>query len=185
MAYNCDKIKSVKRSKEKNRKLGKRNIYDIICNTPQLNLKQKIDYIRHHYVYYDGNYDYFYLKDGKRTPRWYQLNKIIYGIVKRKLSPNQLTLFNQKIMLWRKNRDEKIATITKFKEDLNKETGNIPKWKLDVANKTMISKANLETVEKYLNTDSCNLTKVEIDTISYKDLFGMAKDWQRKQKNTQ
>jgi len=172
--------KYTKRSKEKNKKIGKKNIYDIIHNTPELNLKQKVDYIRHNYAYYDGNYEYFYLKNGIPTPRLHQLNTLIYKIIKGELTPEALSEFNEKVVKWRKNRNEKINTANEFKQSLRKESGLIPKWKLDIAERTMITKRTLDRIDNYLKSKDNILTEKEINTISFDDLRVLSKKWERK-----
>lgn len=174
--------KYTKLSKEKNKKIGKKNIYDIINNTPELNLKQKVDYIRHHYAYYDGNYDYFYLPNGIPTSRLHKLNVLIYNIITKKVNPSKLTIFNEKVMLWRKNRNERLECAKKFKESIKDDLNNLPTWKKELANKTMIYEATLNRINAFLNSAENKLSKKEIDTISYQRLNSISKKW-AKQKN--
>ena len=48
------------------KKQGVRSIQDII-STDKMSFPNKVAYIRHHYVYYEGNYDLFHDENGKPT----------------------------------------------------------------------------------------------------------------------
>ena len=95
----CKDKSKLKMSKEKTLKLGRRSINDII-KTDKLTFPEKIDYIRHHYTYYEGNADLF---DNEYEYRRIWLNKLIESIINRKNDASALTRFNKVIMKWRKD----------------------------------------------------------------------------------
>lgn len=91
------------KSKKTTLKIGKRSIYDILCNKRfDLSFKFKVDYIRHHYTYYDGCYEYFHHKNGKPNWRRWELNELVADIVNRKREPSELKEYNKKILAWKK-----------------------------------------------------------------------------------
>ena len=61
--------------KIKQRKVS--SIWDII-DDPELHFFQKVDYIRHHFVYYDGNYELFHDKNGRPTHTKKLLDQVDY-----------------------------------------------------------------------------------------------------------
>ena len=93
----------LKMSKAKTMKLGRRSINDII-KTEKLTFPEKIDYIRHHYTYYEGNAHLF---DNEYEYRRKWLNKLIEGVINRKYMPSVLKNFNKVILKWRDNPDYK------------------------------------------------------------------------------
>ena len=60
------------------------SIWDII-DDPELHFFQKVDYIRHHFVYYDGNYELFHDENGKPTKTKKLLDEVIKGIINNKV----------------------------------------------------------------------------------------------------
>ena len=90
---------ALRKSKQKTIKLGRRSINDII-KSRSLSFPEKIDYIRHHYTYYEGNANLF---DNQYEYRRSWLNKLIEGVINGKYQPCVLKSFNRIIMKWRKN----------------------------------------------------------------------------------
>ena len=91
----------LKMSKDKTIKIGRRSINDII-KTEKLTFPEKIDYIRHHYTYYEGNAHLF---DGEYEYRRKWLNKLIEGVINRKYTASVLKKFNKVILKWHNDPD--------------------------------------------------------------------------------
>lgn len=109
MTISSMKYIASKFSKMKTKKIGKRSIYDILNNKPiVLDFEEKVNYIRHKFTYYEGNYDLFNDSRGKPNKRKELLNKVISEVVLKHKDPSVLKKLNKKILLWRKNRDEKL-----------------------------------------------------------------------------
>ena len=53
------KAQAIRKYQDNLKKIKKRKVASIwdIINDPDLHFFQKVDYIRHHFVYYDGNYE--------------------------------------------------------------------------------------------------------------------------------
>ena len=118
---------SLKKSKEKNKKIGTRSIHDIIYNTAELTFKQKVDYIRHHYVYYQGNYEYFHTQNGSPNAKKFKLNKLIAQIIKGEKNASELKEINSQILQWRKERNDELERLNRKSLD-SIPLPDIPDW---------------------------------------------------------
>ena len=99
--------RSLKESKRRTKIVGCCSINDIISDKKGLSRREKIDFIRHRYSYYDGNYDVFFDEENKPLQLREQLNLIIEGIVDKKILPEVLSHFNKYIQFLRKSKTEK------------------------------------------------------------------------------
>lgn len=186
MGKTHNKYKSVKASKEKNKKIGIRSIHDIIHNTPELKFSQKVNYIRHFYTYYDGNTELFYLSD-KKTPnsKRFALNKLIIDVINGRKDPNELKAFNKKILEWKKGLDEVKAL--RQREILTSVPVSayfdLPIWKREVTNNQDTSYRYIVLIERFLKSEANHLTEKEQQTISYKSLKKLAVSWNNREAN--
>ena len=98
--------KALKESKRRTKRIGRCSINDIINDKKGLSRREKIDFIRHRYSYYDGNYDVFFDEKNKPLQLREQLNLIIEGIVDKKILPEVLSHFNKYIQFLRKSKTE-------------------------------------------------------------------------------
>ena len=136
MSYKNHKITN--RGKATTKRIGIRSIYDII--NQHATDDWKINYIRHRYVYYDGNYDLFHDEDGNPTETKKMLDDIILGIIKGDLDPSELSIINKEILELRKQKDEE--------EQLKKEQ------ELDeYIEEQQIEKENLQPIQKALTPE--------------------------------
>lgn len=166
------------------KKIGVRSIFDIISDS-NMSLKNKISYIRHHYVYYEGNYDLFHNEDGKATQVKYNLNRVIYKIIKGKLNPAVLSDFNKEIAKLRKEKDKEKA---KIEEDEKNNTilPGLPKYKLDIIFhggniKNDSCKPYLDLIDKFMDTLDIQVKQRYFFTKSYKEMRKLAEDWNKHQ----
>jgi hypothetical protein len=102
MSYKNYKITN--RGKATTKRIGIRSIYDII--NQDATDDWKINYIRHRYVYYDGNYDLFHDEEGNPTETKKMLDDIIFGIIKGDLDPSELSTINKEILELRKQKNK-------------------------------------------------------------------------------
>lgn len=171
------------------KKIGVRSIFDIISDQT-MSFDHKIDYIRHHYVYYEGNYDLFHDENGNSTETKQMLDEIIKSIINGTLDPSELSVINKEISALRKEKDKEYEL--KRQKELDKivlQNKNIKKEKLKEKAKEDLTTANRENalteknpyfkvIDAYINS----LTKEkqdEVSTWSYKDLKQVAKNWAR------
>ena len=82
------------------KKVGARSIYDIINN--EMPFQTKINYIRHHYTYYDSFQDMFHDEKGKENENAKLLQEILAGIVNKQYDPSIISQVNQTMVDWRK-----------------------------------------------------------------------------------
>jgi len=122
MTISSVKYAASKASKLKTKKIGRRSICDIINDRPiQLDFEEKVNYIRHKFTYYEGNYDLFNDERGKPNKRKELLNRIIGEVVLKRKDPSILKRLNKKIVIWRKDKIEKMrleAEKRKQKEEM-------------------------------------------------------------------
>lgn len=186
MGKTRNKYKSVKISKEKNKKIGIRSIHDIIHNTPELKFSQKVDYIRHFYTYYDGNTELFYLDD-KKTPnsKRFALNQLIIDVINGRKDPKELKVFNKKILEWKKGLDEvKALRQREILTNIPVSTYfDLPTWKKEVTNNQDTSYRYIVLIERFLKSKANHLTEKEQQTISYKSLKKLAVRWNNRDAN--
>lgn len=99
--------------KDKYNKLGKMSINDVINNIKWMTFGDKINYIRHHFTYYDGNQDLFFENDKKTCNyRLHWLNRLIAAVILKKYTPDVLKDFNNRILKWRREEEKKKITET-------------------------------------------------------------------------
>lgn len=122
MTISSVKYAASKASKLKTKKIGRRSICDIINDRPiQLDFEEKVNYIRHKFTYYEGNYDLFNDERGKPNKRKELLNRVIGEVVLKHKDPSILKRLNKKIVIWRKDKIEKMrleAEKRKQKEEM-------------------------------------------------------------------
>lgn len=109
------KYEANQRAKKITKKVGVRSIYDIINDTTKSD-GWKVNYIRHHYVYYDGNYSLFYDDSGQATSIKHELDTLVWGIVQKSIDPNELSKLNKKISQHHKEKVQ--ADISKKQKEL-------------------------------------------------------------------
>lgn len=176
--------KILRGAKRKTLRFGRRSIYDIIKD-PRLDFGDKVDYIRHHYVYYEGNYEYFHDANGKSNENKEKLNNLICSIINKTTNPSELKEWNKKIILWRKTRllkekqkeDEKIK-IFSDKITRNKYELKVNLWfakRLDA-----YSFDKLSLIRQYLLAHENEYANEELETIKYKVLKKISSNWKRK-----
>ena len=148
MTISSVKYAAERASKAKTKKIGRRSISDILNDKPiPLSFDEKVNFIRHRFTWYEGNYDLFNDDKGKPNKRKQLLNRVISEVVLKKRDPSLLTKMNKKILIWRKDRLEKLKRL-QTREQIKKA--------LDYKNhdwyvKTIINSNNIET-EKWKNT---------------------------------
>lgn len=148
MTISSVKYAAERASKAKTKKIGKRSISDILNDKPiPLSFDEKVNFIRHRFTWYEGNYDLFNDDKGKPNKRKQLLNRVISEVVLKNRDPSLLTKMNKKILIWRKDRLEKLKRL-QTREQIKKA--------LDYRNhdwyvKTIINSNNIET-EKWKNT---------------------------------
>lgn len=166
-------IKKVKNLKKKYTKLGARSIHDIVYNTPDMKFVEKVNYIRHHYTYYEGNYDLFHTSEGKPNSLKHALNNIIGKIINKQKDPSALTTFNKKILELRKvikKPDENTLLIHK------KKSNTLPKWIKDLDTNYNENNLYVCLIKKYLA--NCEEAKaLDLDLVSYRQLKELALTW--------
>lgn len=92
------KTRKMSSSFVKSQKLGRCPINNVI-KYDSMYKDEKVDYIRHHYTYYDGSYEAFFSNDRPNSNR-YLLNDIIYGIINGDFLPDILTIINKALLRW-------------------------------------------------------------------------------------
>lgn len=148
MTISSVKYAAERASKAKTKKIGRRSISDILNDKPiPLSFDEKVNFIRHRFTWYEGNYDLFNDDKGKPNKRKQLLNRVISEVVLKNRDPSLLTKMNKKILIWRKDKLEKLKRL-QTKEQIKKA--------LDYRNhdwyvKTIINSNNIET-EKWKNT---------------------------------
>lgn len=148
MTISSVKYAAERASKAKTKKIGRRSISDILNDKPiALSFDEKVNFIRHRFTWYEGNYDLFNDDKGKPNKRKQLLNRVISEVVLKNRDPSLLTKMNKKILIWRKDRLEKLKRL-QTREQIEKA--------LDYRNhdwylKTIINSNSIET-EKWKNT---------------------------------
>lgn len=177
---------SLKKSKEKNKKIGTRSIHDIIYNTAELTFKQKVDYIRHHYVYYQGNYEYFHTQNGSPNAKKFKLNKLIAQIIKGEKNASELKEINSQILQWRKERNDELERLNRKSLDSiplpdiptikTTRVESMPYWKKQLGKN---ENPYVTLIEEFLQSEANDLCKNTLESISYQDLKKLAIDWKK------
>ena len=148
MTISSVKYAAERASKAKTKKIGRRSISDILNDKPiALSFDEKVNFIRHRFTWYEGNYDLFNDDKGKPNKRKQLLNRVISEVVLKNRDPSLLTKMNKKILIWRKDMLEKLKRL-QTREQIKKA--------LDYRNhdwylKTIINSNSTET-EKWKNT---------------------------------
>ena len=173
------------------------SIWDIIDDS-ELRFFQKIDYIRHHFVYYDGNYELFHDENGKPNETKKLLDEVIKGIINKEIDPSELNALNKEILKDHKTRMEQKKLIeeqrlneylqeqpksaeVKSIVSVKKEEKYIPELATYKQGINDCAKPYFEIIDKYL----LSLSPEERDkalTWSYKDLKKVAKWWNKNNK---
>lgn len=180
MTISSVKYAAERASKAKTKKIGRRSISDILNDKPiPLSFDEKVNFIRHHFTWYEGNYDLFNDDKGKPNKRKQLLNRVISEVVLKNRDPSLLTKMNKKILIWRKDRLEKLKRL-QTREQIKKS--------LDYRNhdwyvKTMINNDNTQ-IEKWKNaiisfikSPENNLDPNVLQHIKYKKLKEIVNLW--------
>ena len=192
MVIKCDKSKVIKRSKERTARIGKTSIYNIIYNHNELSFTEKVNYIRHHYTHYEGNYEFFHYPNGKPNRLKFELNELIQNVVSKKVDPKELKVFNKRVDAWRKEkrRLEKEKR-KKLLDELNKSHLEVRPISLTTINLWLSKKGptsvsncdDIDLVKAYLISKDCEIKDGQLFNYKYKQIKGMAKAWLQTSKN--
>lgn len=167
----------LKRMKAKTRNIGRRSIYDIIKDK-ELDFNDKVDYIRHHYTYYEGNYEFFHDKRGASNEEKEHLNQLIKLIILRKADPSELKKVNRQIQKWRKQKDGKILKEKKINESLKLNYQDIINWKEIVLKKSGHFNS-LPTIEEFLLSRDNTYTAEQLLNTTYRQVKKAANVWKQ------
>ena len=120
MTISSVKYAAERASKAKTKKIGRRSVSDILNDRPiALSFDEKVNFIRHRFTWYEGNYDLFNDDKGKPNKRKQLLNRVISEVVLKNRDPSLLTKMNKKILIWRKDKLEKLKRL-RTKEQIKK-----------------------------------------------------------------
>lgn len=189
------RAKAIQRYQETLKKINRRRIGSIwdIINDSNLNIYQKVDYIRHHFVYYDGNYELFHDENGKPTETKHLLDDIIKNIIKGTTDPSELSEINKQISILSKERkleekQHKEKELDSYILESKKEKTFI---KTEVSNSSVVDNnielapykkgiVNAEIYFKLIDEYLDNLPKeerIKASAWKYKELKKVAKRW--------
>ena len=180
MTISSVKYAAERASKAKTKKIGKRSISDILNDKPiPLSFDEKVNFIRHRFTWYEGNYDLFNDDKGKPNKRKQLLNRVISEVVLKNRDPSVLTKMNKKILIWRKDKLEKLKKL-RIKEQIKKA--------LDYRNhdwyiKTIINSNSIETekwkdtIITFIKSPENNLDPEILQHIKYKRLKEIVNLW--------
>ena len=180
MTISSVKYAAERASKAKTKKIGKRSISDILNDKPiPLSFDEKVNFIRHRFTWYEGNYDLFNDDKGKPNKRKQLLNRVISEVVLKNRDPSLLTKMNKKILIWRKDKLEKLKRL-RTKEQIKKA--------LDYRNhdwyiKTIINSNSVETekwkdtIITFIKSPENNLDPEILQHIKYKRLKEIVNLW--------
>lgn len=180
MTISSVKYAAERASKAKTKKIGKRSISDILNDKPiPLSFDEKVNFIRHRFTWYEGNYDLFNDDKGKPNKRKQLLNRVISEVVLKNRDPSVLTKMNKKILIWRKDKLEKLKKL-RTKEQIKKA--------LDYRNhdwyiKTIINSNSIETekwkdtIITFIKSPENNLDPEILQHIKYKRLKEIVNLW--------
>ena len=197
------KAQAIRKYQENLKKIKKRKVASIwdIINDPDLHFFQKVDYIRHHFVYYDGNYELFHDKNGKPTHTKKLLDQVIAGIVNKKIDPSELNELNKEILKDHKARMEQ--TEAQKEQQLNEylqEYHSLGTSSNDTTKPTIVKEekyvpelatykqgivnadAYFKIIDKYIESLS-EEDRLKVATWSYRELKTVAKAWARENKS--
>ena len=180
MTISSVKYAAERASKAKTKKIGRRSISDILNDRPiALSFDEKVNFIRHRFTWYEGNYDLFNDDKGKPNKRKQLLNRVISEVVLKNRDPSVLTKMNKKILIWRKDKLEKLKRL-RTKEQIKKA--------LDYRNhdwyiKTIINSNSVETekwkdtIITFIKSPENNLDPDILQYIRYKRLKEIVNLW--------
>lgn len=180
MTISSVKYAAERASKAKTKKIGRRSISDILNDKPiTLSFDEKVNFIRHRFTWYEGNYDLFNDDKGKPNKRKQLLNRVISEVVLKNRDPSILTKMNKKILIWRKDKLEKLKRL-RTKEQIKKA--------LDYRNhdwyiKTIINSNSIETekwkdtIITFIKSPENNLDPEILQHIKYKRLKEIVNLW--------
>lgn len=180
MTISSVKYAAERASKAKTKKIGRRSISDILNDRPiALSFDEKVNFIRHRFTWYEGNYDLFNDDKGKPNKRKQLLNRVISEVVLKNRDPSLLTKMNKKILIWRKDKLEKLKRL-RTKEQIKKA--------LDYRNhdwyiKTIINSNSIETekwkdtIITFIKSPENNLDPEILQHIKYKRLKEIVNLW--------
>lgn len=180
MTISSVKYAAERASKAKTKKIGRRSISDILNDKPiALSFDEKVNFIRHRFTWYEGNYDLFNDDKGKPNKRKQLLNRVISEVVLKNRDPSILTKMNKKILIWRKDKLEKLKRL-RTKEQIKKA--------LDYRNhdwytKTIINSNSIETEKwkdttiTFIKSPENNLDPEILQHIKYKRLKEIVNLW--------
>ncbi len=180
MTISSVKYAAERASKAKTKKIGRRSISDILNDKPiALSFDEKVNFIRHRFTWYEGNYDLFNDDKGKPNKRKQLLNRVISEVVLKNRDPSILTKMNKKILIWRKDKLEKLKRL-RTKEQIKKA--------LDYRNhdwyiKTIINSNSIETekwkdtIITFIKSPENNLDPEILQHIKYKRLKEIVNLW--------
>lgn len=166
-------------SKLKTKKIGRRSICDIINDKPiQLDFEEKVNYIRHKFTYYEGNYDLFNDENGKPNKRKQLLNRVIAEVVLKHRDPSLLTKMNKKILIWRKDKLEKIKKL-QTEEEIKKilDYRNHDWYIRMMVNNNPTSERWKRTIIEFIKSPENNLNPDLLQHITYKRIKKIASMW--------
>ena len=174
-------------SKRRTRKYGRRSIHDIIKDK-ELNFGDKVDYIRHHYVYYDGNYEYFHDEKGKSNEEKAKLNQLIGLIIQRLADPSELKVVNRKVLEWQRQR--KLLKKQMLNEELEKIDSKILKNPYEIKVDTWLNAllnthdyTKLALIREYLMNNSELYKDEDLYHYGYRKLKNKATAWKKSQQS--
>ena len=180
MTISSVKYAAERASKAKTKKIGRRSVSDILNDRPiALSFDEKVNFIRHRFTWYEGNYDLFNDDKGKPNKRKQLLNRVISEVVLKNRDPSLLTKMNKKILIWRKDKLEKLKRL-RTKEQIKKA--------LDYRNhdwyiKTIINSNSVETekwkdtIITFIKSPENNLDPEILQHIKYKRLKEIVNLW--------
>lgn len=180
MTISSVKYAAERASKAKTKKIGRRSISDILNDKPiALSFDEKVNFIRHRFTWYEGNYDLFNDDKGKPNKRKQLLNRVISEVVLKNRDPSLLTKMNKKILICRKDKLEKLKRL-RTKEQIKKA--------LDYRNhdwyvKTIINSNSIETekwkdtIITFIKSPENNLDPEILQHIKYKRLKEIVNLW--------
>lgn len=177
MVIKADKQGIVRLSKSRTKKIGKKSIHDIINNTECLSFSEKINYIRHHYTYYEGAYEMFHDDKGKPNKNKEVLNNLIVKVLTKKLQPSVLKKYNTKILKWKKEHQNINTKINIDNPKYNPEIKVL--WKKDRYEKraNKFQEAYISLIEEYILDSSNDLTFENTQYESYKTMKVKMQNW--------
>ena len=159
--------------KAKTRNFGKRSIHDIIKDE-ELDFKDKVNYIRHRYTYYDGNYEFFHNKNGKANEKKTELNQLIKSIILKQADPGELKKLNRKIYKWHKQKEGKIFEQKAPVISLTYQ--DIISWEESVLKKEKHTN-ELTMIEEFLLSRENTYTPEQLLKATYRQVKKSAKAW--------